>query len=111
MFVAKRALAVSTKAAFPKAISVPKVSASVIQRAGISSGKINKKPLAQTATEAATAAPQGQSISAIVEDHINLRAATQSNLSPTLNKFCLDGKVAVVTGYVCCLISTIVVSC
>ncbi|CCX04423.1 hypothetical protein FPQ18DRAFT_278112 [Pyronema domesticum] len=98
MFVAKRALAVSTKAAFPKAISVPKVSASVIQRAGISSGKINKKPLAQTATEAATAAPQGQSISAIVEDHINLRAATQSNLSPTLNKFCLDGKVAVVTG-------------
>jgi hypothetical protein len=68
--------------------SIPKVAAPSIQRAFISSGASRKEPVVPSEPTGITAT---KNVNPLV-------SGVSNQLSPTLKKFTLDGKVAVVTG-------------
>ncbi|KAF8246778.1 NAD(P)-binding protein [Wilcoxina mikolae CBS 423.85] len=92
----RRALSAVAKASLPVAKPAvnTKVAAALAQRASFSTGLVRPKPL--STSEAATSVPQTDNIAALVE---SLNAASKpSKITPTLEKFTLKNKVAVVTG-------------
>lgn len=91
-----RALPAVAKASLsvPKPAVNTKVAAALAQRASFSTGLVRPKPL--STSEIATSVPQTDNIAALVE---SLNAASRpSKITPTLEKFTLKNKVAVVTG-------------
>jgi hypothetical protein len=94
MFAARRTVgAISKSATAARVVVSPKVVVPAIQRAFISNGPARSEPV--VAAEP-TAIPQQNQIKAMMESIGS--AVTPKKISPTLNKFTLDGKVAVVTG-------------